>query len=389
MTLSSFIATQHVQILRTWEQDARKRIPASDRQNISSIRDHLGELLEAIARDLEAASRTAPAPGQQAHAHETWSNVEAVATKHGIGRAHQGITLHEMMPEFPALRSTVARLWRQSLSSASVADLEDLIRFDEAMDWAMTRSISEFMDRLNRSRETFLGILGHDLRNPLSTIMAAAGLMRENGFECAKVPEVAERIVDTGQRMNQLVVDLLDFTRTRLGGQMAIKPHETDLGEVIRDITDEFTTSHPERHVDVHISDNLHGYWDDKRMSQAIGNLLANAVAHGAKNRPIEVSASADDSEVAIVVHNEGPPIPEEEREHLFEPLSIANHHDKAEKPKHIGLGLYIAKAIVGGHGGRIDVESDDEHGTTFTLHLPRHGAPKRAHTDPKRDANA
>lgn len=380
MTLSSFIETHREQILEAWQRDAVRRVPGRRYENVSVLRDNLGELLEAIGRGLEAASRNAPAPGERAHTQKTWSHVEAVAAKHGAARAREGITLREVVPEFPALRSCVERLWRQSLPAATAVglqDLEDLIRFDEAVDAALTQSVSEFMDRLNRSREMFLGILGHDLREPLSTILTAAKLMQEKEFDCSGMREMAGRIVGTGERMHQLVVDLVDFTRTRVAGQMPIQPHEVDLAAVIQGIAEEFKTVHPERNVRVHISGNLQGSWDDKRMGQAILNLLANAFQHGATDRPIDISASAKESEVAIAVHNEGPPIPKERREHLFEPLSSASRKGTGEDERsHLGLGLYIARAIVAGHRGSIDFESEPKRGTTFTCHLPKGGAP-------------
>src|SRR5262245_8470167 len=278
-----------------------------------------------------------------------------------------------MVPEFPALRLSVTRLWLRSLTSVTARDLDDLIRFDEALDLALTRSVSEFMDRLNRSRENFLGILGHDLRDPLSTIVTAAKLMLEEGFDQSTMPDLAGRIVRTAERLHQLVFDLLDFTRTRVGGQMPIRRRETDLGRTVRNVADEFASSHPERPVHINVSGDLNGSWDEKRMSQAIGNLLANAVHHGAEDKPIDVSASADDREVEIAVHNEGPPIPQERHSRLFEPLNSAGARGaQARGTSHLGLGLYIANAIVSGHKGRIDVDSSSERGTTFTIHLPR-----------------
>jgi signal transduction histidine kinase len=107
-------------------------------------------------------------------------------------------------------------------------------------------------------------------------------------------------------------------------------------------------------------------------MSQAVSNLVGNAIHHGVAGSPVDVSVKADDKEVAILVHNEGA-IPIENKAHLFEPMSPANA-DKAgaRRSKHLGLGLYIAQAIVSGHGGRIDVDSTPERGTTFTIHVPR-----------------
>jgi len=372
MKLSSFIEAHHEEILEAWDGNAFRPVPRPQGVNFAPLREHLGELLQAIARDLEAAGPGGEGP-QPTQERAAWVNVNAVAKKYGAGRQHHAIALKQMVPEFPALRVSATRLWLQSLTSVTARDLDDLIRFDEGIDVALSRSVAEFMDQLNHSRETFLGILGHDLRDPLSTIVTAARLMLEEGFDESKMPDLAGRIVRTGERMHHLIVDLLDFTRTRIGGQMPIRRQETDLGRTVRNVADEFASAHRERPVHINVSGDLKGKWDEKRMGQAIGNLLANAVHHGAEDKPIDVSASADDREVEIAVHNEGPPIPKERRNRLFEPMNATGPRGAPGRGKgHLGLGLYIANAIVSGHKGRIDVDSSSERGTTFTIHLPR-----------------
>jgi signal transduction histidine kinase len=371
MPLASFIATHREEILQAWEKTASSRAPRGSKTNFAPLRDHLGQLLEAIARDLDAhADRP---DGNRASEHKAWKNVEALGEIHGAGRAYEGIALTRMIPEFLALRSCTTRLWLESEPAATESDLEDVIRFDEALDHALMHSVTEFMDQLTRARETFLGILSHDLRNPLATMIMAAKLMLEDDFDKTKMRDMARRIVSTGERMHQLVADLLDFTRTRKTGHMPIVRHECDLGQTVRTVVDEYMTSHPDRTVNVHVSGDTRGEWDEKRMSQAVGNLLGNALHHGAADTPITVSAKGDRAEVTIAVHNGGEAISQETRNRLFEPLIGAGPHGtKGRDPNHLGLGLYIAKAIVSGHGGNIDVESSAEHGTTFIIHLPR-----------------
>jgi len=227
------------------------------------------------------------------------------------------------------------------------------------------------MGRLDRSRGTFLGILGHDLRDPLSTVIWGGQLLLEGGIDDATAREVVTRIVATGERMHHLVTDLLEAVRTQLGGHIPLQRREADLGDTVRNIVGEFTTAHPDRDVHVSISGDSRGQWDDKRIGQAVANLTANAFRYGADGTPIGISVAADD-EVTIAVHNDGPAIPEERRASLFDPFVSVNAGDAgAEDSQRLGLGLYIAKAIVDGHGGRIAVDSTPERGTTFTIHLP------------------
>lgn len=371
MELSSFITSHRETILGEWEKDARRRIPSDQSLDIAELRDHLGELLTMVARDVAAREGTTE-PRADAARNAAPGQIAAAAEKHGARRAQQGMTLKQVSSEFPILRSCVERLWLHEHVTATPADLENLIQFDEALDHALTKSIAEFMDRMDKSRDTFLGVLGHDLRDPLATIIAGGQLLAEDRVDASNRRELAQRIVSTGERMHNLVVDLLDATRTRSGGDMPIARRDADLGEAVRHIADEFTTSHPDRTVTLSVSGNPRGLWDDKRVSQAVANLVANALRFARENTPVEIAITADD-EVAIAVHNEGPPIPEERRISLFEPLTGVKTGDgNGRDPEHLGLGLYIARAIVVGHGGRIDVDSGPERGTTFTIHLPR-----------------
>jgi signal transduction histidine kinase len=276
-----------------------------------------------------------------------------------------------MVSEFPILRSCVIRLWLRS-SGETPADLEDVIRFDEALDRALTESVGEFMDRLNRSRDTFLGILSHDLRDPLATVITGGKLLLEEDLDAEETRDLVRRIVDTGERMHHLVADLLDAIRTQLGGQMPIQRRDADLAETIRRIVEEFATAHRGRSVKLSVSGDLRGQWDERRVGQAVANLVNNALRHGSPGTPVDISITGGPV-VAIAIHNEGPPIPEEQRVSLFEPFRGAGDGaSAANASRRPNLGLYIANAIVEGHHGRIDVDSTAERGTTFTIHLPR-----------------
>lgn len=283
------------------------RLPETRPERSALLRDHLGELLTAIAADL-ATMETTDRPAARGQ-RSTWKRVEALAAEQGAGRANEGFTVTELVPEFPALRFCTTQLWLSTHPQPTAKDLEDVARFDEAIDFALMQSVFEFMDRLNRSRETFLGVLGHDLRDPLATIITAARLLLEERLDPEKTRSVIARIASTGERMHHLVIDLLDFTRTRIDGRMRIQRRDADLADVIRTVAAEFTTSHPKRTLHVSIPDDLKGRWDPQRMSQALGNLVANALHHGAEDSPIDISAAVEGDDIVIRVHNCGPAI--------------------------------------------------------------------------------
>jgi len=175
--------------------------------------------------------------------------------------------------------------------------------------------------------------------------------------------------------MARMIGDLLDYTRTRLGAGMPVSPISMDLSSLCRELYNEFRTGHPNRLIRFHSDGEEIGDWDADRLRQAISNLLGNAVQHGAENAPIDLKLTGETSDVAIVVHNGGVPIPPGELTRIFEPLvrGSSAEHPRRNRPGSIGLGLYIAREVARSHDGRIDVTSSLESGTAFTIHLPRH----------------
>jgi signal transduction histidine kinase len=146
-----------------------------------------------------------------------------------------------------------------------------------------------------------------------------------------------------------------------------------DLGKAVRDAVDEMAAAYPESVMEFKSSGDLQGSWDAARISQAMANLLGNAVQHGAEKALITVTAEGAKKEVVLSVHNSGPSIPRADMHGLFNPLKRLK---AGENPVHdssnLGLGLYIAERIVSAHGGTIEVKSSDNGGTSFAIHLPR-----------------
>ena len=171
--------------------------------------------------------------------------------------------------------------------------------------------------------------------------------------------------------MNQMVADLLDFTRTRFGDSIPIVRAETDVRRIIHDVVSEVAASYPRSTLQVETGGDLRGQWDSARLTQALTNLVANAVHHGSDKSPVKVAARGERNEVVISVANEGPVIPERDLAQLFEAMKHARG-DGARDRRHLGLGLYIVDKIVAAHGGSIDVRSSRQEGTSFTVHLPR-----------------
>jgi signal transduction histidine kinase len=279
-----------------------------------------------------------------------------------------------MVSEYRALRASVLRLWTKATGSLTGTDFDDLMRFNEAIDQALAESVTRYTLDLDRSKEMFVAILGHDLRSPLSAVIMASQFMLETNELKEPHLTLTTRIVRSAKRMNQMVGDLLDFTRSRLGSGIPIVRARMDMAKIAGDAADEIAAAHPESVVAFRASGDLWGQWDAARISQLLANLLGNAVQHGAVKSTISVTATGDTKEVVLRVHNRGPAIPKSDLYGLFSPLKRLKSGD-APPPtdsNSLGLGLYIVERIVTAHGGTVDVSSSEDAGTEFAVHLPR-----------------
>jgi signal transduction histidine kinase len=171
--------------------------------------------------------------------------------------------------------------------------------------------------------------------------------------------------------MNRMVLDLLDFTRTRFGDEIPLAPRPTDIRKLMNDVASEVAASHPASTLQLETRGDLRGEWDPERLTQMLTNLVSNAVQHGSDKSPIRVVARGEPTEVVISVHNDGPVIPQQQIAELFSPMKRGASSDRRER-RHLGLGLYIVDKIVAAHGGSIKVHSSKDAGTTFSVYLPR-----------------
>jgi signal transduction histidine kinase len=215
-------------------------------------------------------------------------------------------------------------------------------------------------------RERFMGILGHDLRQPLSAVTLAASLL----LRASLGPEeawLAQRLANNAARMNRMVVDLLDMTRSRLGGGLPVERRRMDMREVCGQVLDEMREAHPDRVIELSASGDLTGYWDPDRIAQVCANLIGNALEHGRAGSRIRVTLAEHSDGVILCVENAGERISESLRPVLFQPFRRGrNAHSTG-----LGLGLFIVDQIARAHGGTISVLSDDE-ATRFMVTLPR-----------------
>ncbi len=371
MRLADFIDTRLHEILLDWEAFAATRLPASSKMDALALRDHAPQILHAISADLRT-PQTAAEERAKSHglAPVLAGAPNTAAEVHGMLRAQGGFSLIQLTSEYRALRASVLRLWATANGSSDLASVaEDMMRFNEAVDQAIAESVNFYSQEVDRGRQLFLGILGHDLRSPLNAIQMTATLLTKVRSD-EVIAKAAQRLITSGARMRSLLDDLLDYNRTTLHGGLQIRPESADLGAVCTKVLDEAQAAAPDRKFLLEASGDLKGVWDAKRLHQALGNLVINALTYGTASEPVRVQVEGAAEPVTISVTNQGPPIPPSKLLAIFDPLRRGS---AALEPvgTNLGLGLFITREIVKAHGGEIKVISN-EHETVFTVRLPR-----------------
>jgi len=234
------------------------------------------------------------------------------------------------------------------------------------------KRMEEELRRAVQVRERVMGILGHDLRGPLSVVMASAGLLRRSEVLGDQELRTVARITRASNRMTRMIRDLLDYARAS-GGGLPIDRRPADLRTVTREVMDEVRAAFPGCNLRLEAEDHAcEGVWDPDRLAQLLTNLVSNAVQYSPPGSPVDLRIRCEDPDRTVVeVHNSGAPIPPEVLPSLFEPFQRGLAAE-ATSPGGLGLGLYIVKQIADGHGGTVGARSSAVEGTTFVVDLPR-----------------
>jgi signal transduction histidine kinase len=370
--LGDFLLGNMEAILSAWEDFARRYWPGES-PDILTLRDHAERMLCAVAADMKvpqtAAQQISKSEGGPSGEE---GDMNQAAQLHALTRVDDGFDIARLVAEFRALRASVERLWWDSLPEPHPEQMDDMRRFNEAIDQLVCISVESFTNRVERSRRLFLGMLGHDLRQPLASLRMLTEILAANDLPRTEASPLLTRMVGCCDSMAQLLGDLLDFTTSQLGTVMPVQPIALDLGLIAQEVAGDIHTASGQQ-VLVSREGDLEGTWDKERLRQLISNLISNAIQHGASERPINVTFQGSEDHVTMTVHNHGEPIPREAMATLFDPMvrgaAPPNFRDKKGS---IGLGLYIVRQIALAHGGTVEAASSEE-GTTFTVQLPRH----------------
>ena len=374
MKLSNFIASNLEIILMEWEDFAGSLAPLEDATKVE-LRDHAAAVLRVIAKDLDT-PQTEHESIAKSHGKAVSSENNTAAELHAEERVAAGFSGEQVMAEYRALRSSVLRLWAKRNELTTGDDIQDIIRFNEAIDQAQTESMARYTHMLREAQNLFLAILGHDVRTPLGAVSMGAQILLMDQTLPSKALKVGLRILNSSKRMDAIIRDLLDFSTTHLGYGIPIDPRTINLLEICQHTLDEAKTFHPDRKFELVAEGNLTGTWDGQRIGQAFSNLISNAIQHSSAYSAIRITIIGSTQEITYTVHNEAEVISPKVLRTLFDPIKRFAIRPPSEREgprmQNLGLGLYVVKEIVTAHHGDVSVTSSADDGVTFIVRLPR-----------------
>ena len=375
MKLSHFITAHLEKILHEWDLFARTLFPASAVPPQHVLRDHAREILQEIVADL-GRHQTAEQQKEKSEGQDL-ENIDkkSPAAIHGTLRQASGFTLTQLTAEYRALRATVLRLWLPHIEPGAQESSTDMMRFNEAMDQALAESVVTYSENADRTRDTFLAILGHDLRSPLSTMSMAGQYLVRPSVGSDDTRQIGARVARSAANMTSMINDLLEYARTQLGGGIPLTLGQVNLREICQAARDDTQAAYPDCPFALETSGDLTGSFDGPRLQQLFSNLLNNAAQYRDATHPVTLSVHGDADSITVQVCNLGPVIPAQSLQAIFDPLvqlSVNAGEQQGAPSSSMGLGLFIAREITSAHGGTITATSNQESGTVFTVKLPR-----------------
>ena len=342
-----------------------------------ALRDDAEAILRASVRDMHTEQsgpqQTSKSKGHGGAGGAASDRLDNASSVHGVGRVGSGFNLNEVVSEYRALRASVLRLWGESAPPPDLQDLNDVSRFNEAIDQSLAKAVASYTHRIDQSRRMFLAILSHDLRNPLNSIRMSAYLASSRSKVDPESSQALSQIETSVQAISRLTMDLLDFAAAGLGAGIPVTMTPVNLELLGREVVEELKAVNPNRALRFDARGDLKCICDGGRLRQVISNLLSNALEHGSEGGEVELSIASDVSDITVTVRNQGRPIPPDLLPTLFDPLvrDRSTDAEQRRRPGSVGLGLYIAREIVTAHDGTIDVTSTAEAGTVFSVRFP------------------
>jgi signal transduction histidine kinase len=358
------------QILERWLDRVNEEIPESDAHQQYSVRNSIPILIDDLCDLLENGKYNSRLHSSKDHG-ERRSDFDNYSLMHVI-REYRILkqVIFELLDEKATIdqreRNAIMFVIDQAIEQAGEAFFN--MRQDEKEDARLkAEKIADDLQEEEVLRDNFFSGITHDLRNPINNIMMAVDFLQEYEVSQKSASGLLKAIKASAQRAEALIRDLLDINLIKSGNQLPVHPEVSDLCELVRRSVASFKPEVQER-IQVRMSvPEFNGYWDSSLLTRAIDNLLQNAVKYGDSTLPITVKVVREEQQAIVSVHNEGTPIPEDKRSTLFNRFYRADE----ENASGWGLGLALVQGIVQAHQGKIDLQSEEGRGTTFTLRIP------------------
>lgn len=369
MRLADYIERNSAAIVDEAEAFAGTQLTGRVTLDSATLRDHIPQILGIIVADLRS-SQTAQEEVEKAEglSDTSESAPKSPAQWHGQLRAKSGFSIEHLMAEYRVLRAAVLRLWSSS-EAVSAEAFEDMQRFNQAIDQAIAESVAHYAAEVETWRNIFLGVLGHDLRGPVTTILLASGLLKKATGDPA-TSRLASLLSMSGDRLARLLDDLLDFSRTALGSGIRINRMDTDVVAELGDEIEMLRLAWPEARIDFQAPDSARACVDASRVRESLTNLVNNAIKHGTAPGSVSVVLVQDGDSTLVTVQNRGAAIPSALLSTMFDPLRRGASPDTPGDHTGLGLGLFVVSEVVRAHGGEVTVHSEGD-STSFTLRLP------------------
>ncbi|MFT3774646.1 MAG: sensor histidine kinase [Minicystis sp.] len=367
--LARLLRERREELIQVWTRRVLEdpRVPEANRLSEPELHDHVPEIIDELVGVLER-SQESEACGRDLGSNEA-------SRSHARQRRERGYALASSLRELSHFRAALVQLCTDEGTplDGDVAELVHAVVDQNMITGAieMEQAALEEHSRQSTFRERFIGILGHDLRSPLTTITTAVATLQKRDDATEGQQKLLRRVASSADRMGRLIRDLLDVTRIRLGTGIPISPRPIELRALFQGAVEEHEITCGDRTIVLDASEPVRGVWDADRLEQVIGNLLGNALGYSAPGTQVSIALRREANEAVFEVHNHGPAIPAEALPRLFDLFYQGPQDGRMTRPVSVGLGLFITKQIVDAHGGSITVRSTSEDGTTFCVRLP------------------
>jgi signal transduction histidine kinase len=376
MRLSDFIRSRTSEIVQEWEKFARTCLPAASAMDDERLRDHVVELLEFIAKDMDSPQNDLE-QAEKAAGRGPKSSADSKGEEHAVVRVAEGFTIDQVVGEFRALRASVLHL--RAKEPATESDVAEITRFNESIDQVLSESVArhtklvaDVLRDANRQKDEFISTLSHELRNPLSAISSCAQILASSETKDPMVARVVDMLSRQTGHLSRLLEDLLDVARISRQ-RIILKMEAADIRTCVQDALDANSQLIAQKRQVTKVgmpSMPLTMQIDCTRIAQVLSNLVNNAAKYSTTGSTIKVSLTIEADHAAIRVKDDGVGIEPELLPHMFDAF-YANQTGNLAK-QGLGIGLWLSRQLIEMQGGTITVHSEGPGtGAEFCVRLP------------------